>query len=198
MNHGRLTRGFRFYFARVGRGPRGSAHLIRFFSIVAVSIFFSAAIAGQVPDEIPDEAPPPLKILSKEEKQALAAEPEVKKHTTVALELMARRIENAERLNTAEKFDEMYKELGSFNAIMDDALKFLTKQDSDRGRVLNNFKKLEIGLRAFQPKLEVIRRNLSSQYEPYVRKLIRFIHEARAKAIEPFFGNTVVPDPPKT
>lgn len=152
---------------------------------------------AQEPDD-PDAAPPPLRILSKEEKQLLDSETEIKRHTSTALELMNKRIENAEHFSSAGNFDAMYKELGSFHGLMDDALHFLTKQDSDRGRVLNNFKKLEIGLRAFQPRLEVIRRDLSSKYEPYLRTLIKYIHEAREKAIEPMFGNTVVPDKPKS
>ena len=151
---------------------------------------------AQVPTEDPDAAPPPIRVISKEEQQLLAAETAVKKHTSIALELMSKRLDNAESLNSAGRFDDMYSELGSFHALMDDALHFLIKQDTDSGRVLNNFKKLEIGLRAFQPRLETIRRDLSSRYEPYIRTLIKYIHEAREKAIEPMFGKTVVRDHP--
>src|SRR5260221_6664938 len=165
-------------------------------ALMFIILTFASTQRAQEPDD-PDAAPPPLRILSKEEKQLLDSETEVKRHTSTALELMNKRIENAERLSAAGHFDAMYKELGSFHGLMDDALHFLTKQDTDRGRVLNNFKKLEIGLRAFQPRLEVIRRDLSSRYEPYLRTLIKYIHEAREKAIEPMFGNTVVPDKPK-
>ena len=139
-----------------------------------------------------------MKQLSKDEKQKLADETDVKHHTTTALELMGHRLENAEQLNSTRHFDEMYKELGGFNALMDAALKFLTSQDKDRdkNKVLNNFKRLDIGLRAFLPRLEIIRRDLPPQYEPYVRSLIKFINEAREKALEPLFGNTVVSDKP--
>lgn len=171
------------------------------FRPVVLIIFFllglSFSCQAQDPTDDPDAAPPPLRILSKEEKQLLDAETEVKRHTSVALELMNKRLANAESLNSAGRFDEMYKELGGFHAVMDDALHFLTKQDSDSGRVLNNFKKLEIGLRTFQPRLETIRHDLSSRYEPYIRTLLKYIHEAREKAIEPMFGNTVVRDHPE-
>jgi hypothetical protein len=167
-------------------------------ALTAVLIMSSVfTCRAQEPTDDPDAAPPPLRILTKEEKQLLDAETEVKRHTSVALELMNKRITNAESLNTAGRLDEMYKELGSFHALMDEALHFLTKQDTDSGRVLNNFKKLEIGLRAFQPRLETIRRDLSSRYEPYIRTLLKYIHDAREKAIEPMFGNTVVRDHPK-
>lgn len=153
---------------------------------------------AQEPLSDPDAAPPPIKVLSKEEKQALDAETEVRKHTSVALELMSKRLSNAEAFNSAERFEDMYKELGSFHALMDNALEFLTKKDTDSAKVLNNFKKLEIGLRTFQPRLETIRRDLSLRYEPYIRTLIRYIHEAREKAIAPMFGDTVIRDKPKS
>jgi len=177
-----------------------SAHRRIELVLIGLSLIFllgsEATCMAQVPTEDPDAAPPPIRVISKEEQQLLAAETAVKKHTSIALELMSKRLDNAESLNSAGRFDDMYSELGSFHALMDDALHFLIKQDTDSGRVLNNFKKLEIGLRAFQPRLETIRRDLSSRYEPYIRTLIKYIHEAREKAIEPMFGKTVVRDHP--
>ncbi|MEP7075986.1 MAG: hypothetical protein ABI878_09255 [Acidobacteriota bacterium] len=174
---------------------------IRVVSIV-LGVSFLLVLVGnsraQEPLSDPDAAPPPIKVLSKEEKQALDAETEVRKHTSVALELMNKRLSNAEAFNSAERFEDMYKELGSFHALMDNALEFLTKKDTDSSKVLNNFKKLEIGLRTFQPRLETIRRDLSLRYEPYIRTLIRYIHEAREKAIAPMFGDTVVRDKPES
>ncbi|MEK7855704.1 MAG: hypothetical protein AAB288_06415, partial [Acidobacteriota bacterium] len=61
------------------------------------------------------------------------------------------------------------------------------------GKVLNNFKRLEIGLRQFRPRLELIRRGIPSEYEPYLRSLIQYVRDARAKAVEPLFGDSVVP-----
>jgi len=177
-----------------------SAHRRIELVLIGLSLIFllgsEATCMAQVPTEDPDAAPPPIRVISKEEQQLLAAETAVKKHTSIALELMSKRLDNAESLNSAGRFDDMYSELGSFHALMDEALHFLIKQDTDSGRVLNNFKKLEIGLRAFQPRLETIRRDLSSRYEPYIRTLIKYIHEAREKAIEPMFGKTVVRDHP--
>jgi hypothetical protein len=157
---------------------------------------FAGGAQAQEPDDDGDSAPPPMKLLSKEEKQQLEAVTEVKKRTQLSLELMEKRMTKAEELNTAGHLDDMYKELGGFGALMDDSLRFLVRQDTGKGKVLNNFKKLEIGLRAFVPRLENIRRDLSSKYEPYVRTLIKYIQNAREKAIEPMFGNTVVPDHP--
>ncbi|HXG83878.1 MAG TPA: hypothetical protein VNI84_07615, partial [Pyrinomonadaceae bacterium] len=71
---------------------------------------------------------------------------------------------------------------------------FLNKNDTGRGKVLNNFKRLELSLRRFVPRIELIRRELPAKYEFYVRNLIKNVRAARSKAVEPFFSDSVVPN----
>ena len=141
-----------------------------------------------------DLAPPPLKILSEDEKTKLTNETEVKRRTKLALELMDARLKRAETLDAAENYDEMFVQLGAFHGLMDNTLEFLNKSDKDSNKVITNFKRLEIGLRSFNPRLQMIHYDLPIRYEHYVRNLIRYLRTARARAIEPLFDNTVVPD----
>jgi len=171
---------------------RRSAHWLLFLGCLVG--FLCVNSYSQQPDD--DEAPPPIKQLSKEEKKSLTELTTAKAHTEVSLDLMNKRIEKAELLNSKGQFEDMFKEIGGFNALMDESLAFLVGQDKDRNKVLYNFKRLDIGLRAFMPRLETIRRDLPSRYDPYVKKLVKFISEAREKALEPMFGNTVVPEHP--
>ena len=67
------------------------------------------------------------------------------------------------------------------------------QSSSSGGKVSNNYKRFEMGLRQFRPRLELIRRSIPVMYEPYVRNLITYLREARAKAVEPLFSDTVVP-----
>ena len=60
-------------------------------------------------------------------------------------------------------------------------------------KVLNNFKRIELSLRKYINRLELIRRDLPLEYEPYVRRLTKYVREARTKAVEPLFGETVLP-----
>ena len=158
-----------------------------------IALMCAGANAQQSDD---DEAPPPIKQISKEEKKGLSEQTTAKAHTELSLDLMNKRIEKAELLNSKGQFEDMFKELGGFNALMDESLAFLASQDKDRNKVLYNFKRLDIGLRAFMPRLQTIRRDLPSKYDPYVKRLVKFISEAREKALEPMFGNSVVPDRP--
>ena len=139
-------------------------------------------------------APPPLKTISKEEKAQLKLVPDVKKHTKLALELMDVRLANAKNFNSQEQYVQMFNELGGFHALVDDTLNYLNSHDTDSGKVLSNFKRLEMSLRQFAPQLELIRRDLPLKYESYVRSLIIYVREARTKAVEPLFDNSIVSD----
>ena len=148
----------------------------------------------QAQEELQTIAPPPLKILSKAEKAELDAETDVKQHTKLALQLMDARLLKAENLNAREDYRDMFTELGKFHALVDNTIRFLKAKDSDSGKILNNFKRIELSLRKYITRLELIRRELPSKYEFYVRNLVKYIRDARTKAIEPFFDDTVVPE----
>lgn len=160
--------------------------------VVMLVVGISSIASGQsgVDDDL---APPPLKILNADEKSRLRAETEVKRRTRLSLELMDARLKRAESFDSAENYDEMFFELGAFHGLMDNMLEFLNKSDRNSDKVLNNFKRFEIGLRGFTTRLELIRYDLPLQYEMYVRNLIKNLRAARARAIEPLFGDNVVP-----
>ena len=151
----------------------------------------STVAFGQEDDDL---APPPLKILSQEERSRLTAETEVKRRTKLALELMEARLKRAEVHDSGENYDGMFVELGGFHALMDNMLEFLNRSDRDSKRVLDNFKRFEIGLRGFTMRLEMIRHELPLRYDQYVRNLVRNLRAARARAIEPLFDDTVLPE----
>jgi hypothetical protein len=142
---------------------------------------------------VDDVAPPPMRIISKEESSQLEAVKDVKKRTKLALEFMDLRLKRAETLYSQEQYDEMFKELGGFHGLMDNTLAFLDKGNENNRKVLNNYKRFEIGLRELRPRLELIRREVPSNYELYVRNLIIYLRDARSKAVEPLFGDTVIP-----
>jgi hypothetical protein len=176
---------------RPGSRDQSSAAYLRSIAICAVAVFLSSlSVAAQ--DGTDNSAPPPLKLISRSEREQLASKPQVKDHTNLALQLMNARLKAAEKHLTDENFSLLYAELGGFHGIMDNTLDFLIRSGPSDGKVLNSLKKYEIGLRGFVPRLEIIRRELPSNFEPYLKTLIRSLGETREKAIEPFFGNTVI------
>jgi hypothetical protein len=175
------------------RGVRLDALLSSFVFLV---IFFALPSVTSGQDDNLEVAPPPVKLLSKDERSLLDAKAvDLKARTKLALELMDARLDAAEKWAGSRQFDTMFDELGGFHALMDDSLEFLNRRDSgSNGKVLDNFKRLEIGLRAFSPRIEVIRRELPIRYDDYVRRLMKFVRDARTKATEPLFSDTVVPN----
>jgi hypothetical protein len=173
--------------------PAAGRSAIHFICVVFVFLFIAAAAPsafGQDADDV-DSALPPLKFMSDGERKQLDAESDIKDRTRLALDLMDRRLTNAETNFAKADYEQMYKELGSFNALMDDTLQFLDIQyrRSKRGKVLDNYKRFEIGLRRLAPRIQLLRRELPIEYDPYVKNLVRYVRDAREKAVEPFFGN---------
>lgn len=173
--------------------PLESKMLPQYFPIFAAAFLFALFSGASFAQPPLDTVPPPLKTISKSEISLLEASKDVKKRTQTALELMAARLKQAEMFIAEEQLDQMYKELGGFHGLMDNTMAFLNGSDRDSGKVLNNFKRFEIGLRQFRPRLELIRRDIPSTYEPYVRNLIMYVRDARTKAVEPLFGDSVIP-----
>lgn len=169
-----------------------------FFTFLAF-IFFALPVLAQAPndDEIPaDVVPPPIKILSKDEKTSLETlGNNIKKRTKISLELMDARMEKAEKSHSTSDFKQSLEELAGFNAILDNTLSFLIKTDS--GKSDRSFITFEIYLRKQIPRLETIRREMPFKYSFHVGRIMKAVREARAKAVEPIFEDTVVPNASK-
>jgi len=138
-----------------------------------------------------DPAPPPIKLLSKTERTQLSEKHEAKERTLLTLQLMETRLHSAEKFRGDENYSLMYAELGGFHALMDDGLKFLLL-NSGEGKKLGTLKKFEITLRGFVPRIEALRRDLPLNFDPYIKQLILDVGDAREKAMQPFFSDTVI------
>lgn len=155
---------------------------------------FSKGQDVKTPDFPPDSEPPPIKVISKAEKKQLEEESSFKKRTILALELMDSRLNKAEEATSKKEFKEMFDQLGGFHAIIDHTLRFLDRNNNDSRKILNNFKRFEIGLRKLIPRIELIRRGVPQRYQFYVKTLIKNVREARSRAVEPFFDDSVIRD----
>ncbi len=171
---------------------RGKNSIFVYVLPIIICLLLNLGVKAQ-DEEPPNIAIAPDRTISKDEKTALAATTDIKIHTKLAIDLMEARLKKAEKLTTQESFKEMFIELGGFHALMDDTIIFLNKNDTGRGKVLDNFKRFELALRAFSPRIELIRRELPEKYELYVRRLLKFVRDTRSKAVEPLFTDSIVP-----
>lgn len=139
-----------------------------------------------------DVAPPPLKILSADERKMLDAENGLKKRTQLSLGMMEARLMRAEQLMSSENFKQSLDDLAGFQALLENTFTYLEKNDSNN-KADGRFKQLEIFLRKQVPRLETLRRTMPYRFGYYVLKLMKVVRETRAKAVEPLFAEPSVP-----
>lgn len=163
------------------------------FCFLTLIFVFSSAVQAQVEEPPADVAPPPVRIIPKDEKKLLDAESDLKKRTQLSLKLLEDHLAKAEQLGGQNEFQKSISELGNYRAILANALDFLNQHDNGGNKVDNNYKRLEIGLRRIVPRLEILRREMPYSYGYYVRQLQKFVREARSKALEPLFDDNIVP-----
>ena len=83
---------------------------------------FSLFTTASAQDDQTEIAPPPLKLVAKSELTRLDAQSDAKARTKLALELMSERLTAAEKLNAAQDFTGVFRELGDFQGLMDNSL----------------------------------------------------------------------------
>ncbi|MBP7416026.1 MAG: hypothetical protein WBC19_10860 [Pyrinomonadaceae bacterium] len=172
-----------------------SARRIRFvFLALLFAIHCSLFTVLAQPE--PEPIPPPVIVVTKIERQKLDALTDLKERTKLSLDLMNSHLSAAEKFNTDQDFDAMFRELGGFHGLLDNAMAHIERQNAQNTKVLDNYKRIEIGLRGFSTRLEGIRRDMPDRYEDYVRKLLIHLRDMRTKAAEPFFKDAIVPNTP--
>lgn len=161
--------------------------LIVFAAGIAILAASSNAKAQDEPFD-PNAAPPPIKRMSKDEQKRLDAADGPKSRVNAAIDLMESRLSSAESEASAGRYDAMFVHLGAFHAIMSDTIDFLYEATKRREKVFDSLKRIEIKLRAFAPRLALLRREIPPAYDHYVRELLKYLRETRSKALDPLFG----------
>ena len=182
----------------VNAGGRFNKNLCFVFllSFVSCLFVFPTAISAQlkIDDDRPKNlVPPPISVLSKDEKKKLRAVKTIRERTKLALAFMNVRLTKSELLTKERKFSLTLIQLGRFDALLKDTMRFLNRYKGNR-KSFKNFKRLEMSLRKFTPRLELIRRETPDRYGYHVKQLVRSVRKARSKAIAPLFGDTVLPE----
>lgn len=167
-----------------------------FLRFVLANLFWLAAfgiVSVSAQTDAADDFPPPLKTISKNEKNALAAEKDTRKRAFLYMDLMEKRLQQAEEASRSSNFRKMFLDLGVFQGLMEGTLDFLYSSNRKTEKDYDNFKKYEMTLRAFTPRIEVLRRESPERYDKYLQSVLKQVRDTRSKAVEPLFGDNVVP-----
>lgn len=163
------------------------------FILLAVGFVCAPANAQDAqPSPTPLTAPPPIKVISKEERAQIDQAGDSKGRLKLTIELAVAHLTRAEELTTQGNFDSAATEVGSYHALIEDALEFLATMKRDSNKTRDHYKRLELALRAHGPRLTTMRRTTPLEYAVWIKKVEEFAREGRTEALNSFYGHTVV------
>ncbi|HKS27750.1 MAG TPA: hypothetical protein VJS44_08020 [Pyrinomonadaceae bacterium] len=164
-------------------------------AVVALIVLVSTDARGQVTSMTPLPAPPPLRLVAREDRSQLDAAKDAKGRTKLTIQLAEARLERAEQMTSAQQFEEAARELGFYQGLLDDAMRFL-KSEKNQKKLRDTYKRFEIALRSHAMRLETMRRGTPSEYSVNIKSITDYTKDVRGEALNGFFGDAVITDAP--
>ncbi|MBA3515783.1 MAG: hypothetical protein H0T77_15585 [Pyrinomonadaceae bacterium] len=153
------------------------------------------ALSAQEPAAHQLRAPPPLKTVSREERTRIDGAEDSKARLRATIEFAELRLAKAAVLTGDHDFQGATGELGKYEALIDDALDYLSPMLRDKTKTRDLYKRLELALRAHGPRLTAIRRGTPLEYAVWIKELEEFARKGRTEALNSFYGHTVFREP---
>ncbi|HEV7842827.1 MAG TPA: hypothetical protein VGO69_03980 [Pyrinomonadaceae bacterium] len=165
------------------------------FVVIALAMLMSVEARGQVTVGLPLPAPPPLRLVPRDERLQLDAARDTKARMRLSVELAEARLARAEQMTSAQQYESASRELGIYQGILDDALRFL-KDQKEQKKLRDTYKRFEIALRAHGMRLETMRRTTPSEYAFNIKTITEYTKNLRGEALNGFYGDNVIRDTP--
>lgn len=165
--------------------------------ILLLALLYAPALSGQEPRPQEQTAPPPLKIITRLERNQLNESKDEKARVKLSIELADTHLTNAENQTSQQQFDSAAAEAGMYWAIIEDVFKFMKTVERDNNRKRDLYKRLELSLRAHGPRLSIMRRSTPSEYAVWIKEIEDFARKGRTEALNSFYGHTVIRDGPQ-
>lgn len=166
---------------------------------VCLSTARAQDVPAAQPSPTPLTAPPPIKIITREERAQIAAQSDdPKQRLRLTIQLAGARLTRAEQHTAQGNYDQASAEVGSYHALIEDVLGFLSTMKRDSNKTRDLYKRLELALRSDGPRLTTMRRTTPLEYAVWIKKVEEFARESRTEALNSFYGHTVVRDREKS
>ena len=161
------------------------------FALACVPAAFAQDSQPQ-PQPTPLTAPPPFKMIVKEEREQIEAETDSSKHLRLIIDFASAHLTRAEEHTARSNYEAASAEVGMYHALIENALQFLStfKRDSNKTRDL--YKRLELALRAQGPRLTAMRRTTPLEFAVWIKQVEDYARNGRTEALNSFYGHTVV------
>ena len=157
-------------------------------------LFCAACLAGttRAQEVAPPDSAPPKKYIPDETRARLDGVKNIKDRVKLALVLADERLLDAATHTEAERYAEAGNQLGIYEAIIDDTIRAIQRASRKNDKMRDTFKRVELILRAHVPRLESLRRVTPSDEAVHIRSCIEFVRDARTRALESFYDDTVL------
>jgi hypothetical protein len=139
-------------------------------------------------------APPPLRVIPKQDRVQLTEAKDAKARLRKTVELAQIHLQHAEQFTAEQKFEEALTELGGYAGLIEGALHFIGEMNHERTRTRDLYKQLELYLRADGPRLTSMRRVTPLEYAIRIKEVEDFARDGRAEALDSFYSDTVLRD----
>lgn len=171
-----------------------SSHLLLMAFVFLPSVYAQDA----QPSPTPLMAPPPFKMIVKEERMQIEQNKDASKRLKLTIEFAAAHLGVAEQHTEQGSFEAASTEVGMYHALIENAADFMStfKRDSNKTRDL--YKRLELALRSHGPRLTAMRRTTPLEFAVWIKQVEDYARKLRTEALNSFYGHTVVSEPKKT
>lgn len=169
--------------------------------VQAALIFVFAGLCGpivsgqQEPKPHQETAPPPLRIVSRDERARLNETKDAKNRVKLAIEFAEIHLTSAESETTKQDYDKAAAAAGRYWALIDDAFVFLKTLKVEANKTRDLYKRVELTLRAHAPRLAAVRRSTPVEYAVWIKEIEELARNGRTEALNSFYGHTVVQEP---
>src|SRR4029079_9145101 len=163
----------------------------------AATVFSQESQPNPTPQPTPLTAPPPLRTLTKTERDQLNASTDPKQRVKVTIELALVHLASAEKYTNQGEYESASHEVGSYHVLIEGVLTYLSSQKRDSNKTRDLYKRLELALRADGPRLTAMRRITPLEFAVWIKQVEDFAREGRTEARNSFYGHPVVREPEK-
>jgi hypothetical protein len=165
--------------------------------ILLLALLYVPVLGGQGTRPQDQTAPPPLKIITRLERNQITAAKDEKTRVKLSIELAESHLTNAESQTSQQQFDGAAAEAGMYWAIIENVFGFMKGLERDNNKKRDLYKRLELSLRAHGPRLTIMRRSTPSAYAVWIKEIEEFARNGRTEALNSFYGHTVLREGPQ-
>ena len=173
-------------------------HIVTGAAFLLLAFVFIPAVNAQegqpqaTPQPTPLTAPPPFKMIVKEERAEIEQTKDSGKRLKLTIEFAGGHLTRAEQHTARENYEAASAEVGMYHALIESALAFLDSIKRDNNKTRDLYKRLELALRSDGPRLTAMRRITPLEFAVWIKQVEDYARASRAEALNSFYGHTVV------